>query len=406
LSGQCRIVKRVLRCGSAKKFQKYLRDKREGGPIYTVEEVSDLLGIPRPTLYRYLREYSIPHLRQSGRISIPEESFERIREARDLHKEGLATESVRRLLREGGSPNTGELKERLDQLSENLERLRGSERPAMDEMLPAHALRTILARQNLLISAMFNLTEMVEELLLANGKPRKAVFDDVEDEIQVVAPPLERSGRQQPETPEMTPAAIEPQRGDLPDRMDHFFTPVRGARFGSLARRRRRGVLVILSVLMVVLLLTWALPTMGSELASGIPFFDASNAEKSSPGAPDPAAAEDEGDAHDHPPDSEALEAGSPGSGEARRVEIPDVSDRGVVEAAQIISRAGFEVAAIKSVESQKDAGTVMRTKPSAESAVDPETPIVIVMSGGPTGIPPGFRNDNAGNAAAAQYAN
>jgi excisionase family DNA binding protein len=44
------------------------------GLIYTVEEVSDLLGIPRPTLYRYLREYSIPHLRRSGKISIPEES--------------------------------------------------------------------------------------------------------------------------------------------------------------------------------------------------------------------------------------------------------------------------------------------------------------------------------------------
>jgi len=93
------------------------------GRIYTVEEVSDLLGIPRPTLYRYLREYSIPHLRQSGRISIPEDSFDRIREARDLHKEGLGTESVRRLLREG-SGDSGELKERLERVSETLERLR------------------------------------------------------------------------------------------------------------------------------------------------------------------------------------------------------------------------------------------------------------------------------------------
>jgi excisionase family DNA binding protein len=374
------------------------------GPIYTVEEVSDLLGIPRPTLYRYLREYSIPHLRHSGRISIPEESFERIREARDLHKEGLATESVRRLLREGGSPNAGELKERLDQLSVNLERLRGSERPATDEVLPAHVLRTISARQNLLISAMFSLTEMVEELLIANGKPRKAVFDDVKDEIQVVASPIERNGRQQPETREMTPAAIESPEGNLPDRMDHFFTPIRGARFGSLARRRR-GVLVTLSMLMVVLLLTWALPTMGSELASGIPFFDASNAGKSPTGAPDPSAAEDGVNTTDHPPVDEAAEAEPPSTGKTREVEVPDVSDRGVVEAARILSRAGLDVTAIKSVASQKEAGTVVRTEPSAESAAEPETPILIVMSGGPTGIPPGFRNGNAGNAAAAQYA-
>jgi hypothetical protein len=352
-----------------------------------------------------LREYSIPHLRHSGRISIPEESFERIREARDLHKEGLATESVRRLLREGGSPNAGELKERLDQLSENLQRLRGSERPATDEVLPAHALRTISARQNLLISAMFNLTEMVEELLIASGKPRKAVFDDVKDEIQVVAPPVERNGRQQLESPEMTPAAIESPEGDLPDRMDHLFSPVRGARFGSLARRRR-GVLVTLFMLMVILLLTWALPTMGSELVSGIPFFDASsNAEKHSAGAPGPAAAEDGVNTPDHPPVNAAAEAESPSTGETREVEVPDVSDRGVAGAARILSRSELDLAAIKSVASQKEAGTVVRTEPSAESAVGPETPIVIVMSGGPTGIPPGFRNGNAGNAAAAQYA-
>ena len=66
--------------------------------LYSVDEVSDRLGIPRPTLYRYLREYSIPHLRRTGKISIPEESFELIREARELHREGLGTESVRRRL--------------------------------------------------------------------------------------------------------------------------------------------------------------------------------------------------------------------------------------------------------------------------------------------------------------------
>jgi hypothetical protein len=354
-----------------------------------------------------LREYSIPHLRRSGRISIPEESFERIREARDLHKEGLATGSVRRLLREGGSPNTGELKERLDQLSENVERIRGNERPATDEVLPSHALRTILARQNLLISAMFNLTEMVEELLIASGQPRKAVFDDVEVKIQEVAPSLERTNRGKLETPEAPAVATEPSRETLPDRMDLFFTPVQGTRFGSLARRRRRGLLVILSVLMVVLLLTWALPTMGSELASGIPFFDARDATESAPGAPDNAAPEDKGTAQqNHPPGNEAAESGPSGSGEAGQVEIPHVSDRSVVEAERILSKAGFEVAAIKSVTSRKEAGTVMRTKPSAGSAVKPGTPVILIMSGGPSGIPPGLWSGDADNGAGAQYAN
>jgi excisionase family DNA binding protein len=335
------------------------------GPIYTVEEVSDLLGIPRPTLYRYLREYSIPHLRRSGRISIPEESFERIREARDLHKEGLGTASVRRLLREGGNPNGGELKERLDELSENLEKLRGNERPAA-EALPSYALRTILARQNLLISAMFDLTEMVEELLLASGKPRKAVFDDVEGEIREVAP--------LPDTPEGVPAATRPS----PE-------PRRTARFGALSRRRRQGLLAILSALLAGLLLTWALPTLGSRLASELPFSSGRETESSQ----DAPASEG---ASPNPPADGGTQPGSGASaaGEANRVEVPDVSDREVVEAARTLSRAGFDVAAIKTVESRKRAGTVMRTKPSN---VAPGEPVVLVASGGPSGIPPGLRS-------------
>jgi excisionase family DNA binding protein len=403
LDFKCRVMRYVLRCGSAKTFQEYLRDKWEGGPIYTVEEVSDLLGIPRPTLYRYLREYSIPHLRRSGRISIPEESFERIREARDLHKEGLGTGSVRRLLREGGSPTAGELKERLDQLSENLERLRGSERPATEEVLPSHALRTILARQNLLISAMFNLTEMVEELLIASGKPRKAVFDEVEDEIQEVAPALEPSSERRLERSEGVSAGIDPSREDPRDRS--FSTPARGTRFGALSRRRR-NVLVILSVLMMVLLLAWALPTMGSELASGMPLIDDTDAGKadSSQDAKDATAPDGEGAVHN--PSGEAAGDGSSASGGEGRVEVPDVSERGVVEATRIISRAGFEVGAIKSVASQREAGKVEGTEPSAGTAVEPGTSIVIVMSGRPTGIPPGFRSGQHGGVPQAQYAN
>src|SRR5919199_3035786 len=136
------------------------------GAIYTVDEVSDLLGIPRPTLYRYLREYSIPHLRRAGRISIPEDSFDRIREARDLHKMGLGTESVRRQLREGTG---GELDRRLDSLHQTLDSLREDirGRPAMYDVALSPTLRTILARQSLIMSALINLTERVEDLLLA-----------------------------------------------------------------------------------------------------------------------------------------------------------------------------------------------------------------------------------------------
>ena len=90
---------------------------------HTVDEVSELLEVPRPTLYRYLKEYSIPHIRRSGKIYVPEESFERIKEARELHKEGLGTESVRRRLQGKRSDLDEELAQRLDRISGTLENL-------------------------------------------------------------------------------------------------------------------------------------------------------------------------------------------------------------------------------------------------------------------------------------------
>jgi excisionase family DNA binding protein len=367
----------MVRCWPAKNFENICVISRRG-LIYTVEEVSDLLGIPRPTLYRYLREYSIPHLRRSGRISIPEDSFDRIREARDLHKEGLGTESVRRLLREGsGGQDSGELKERLERLSETLERLRDNG-PATDEALPSQALRTVLARQSLIMSAMFNLTEMVEELLLASGKPRKAVFEEVEGEIREVAPPLERTE---------IPATTKPGPEILP-RSAVPHSAVRRKRFGSLARRRRRSSLtLILSALLVGVILIWALPILGGELS----FLDGRKAEESSSGgregdlqAPGDEVAQNPSAGKDTSGD--AVGSRSSGAGET----VPDVSGQGVVEASRTLSGAGFEVAAIKTVTSQEEAGTTTRTVPSAGSAVGPGTPVVLIMSGGPAGTPPG----------------
>ncbi len=62
------------------------------------------------------------------------------------------------------------------------------------------------------------------------------------------------------------------------------------------------------------------------------------------------------------------------GSGEAGRVEVPDVLERGVVKAVQILAKAGLERGAIKRVANRKQTGTVVGTKPSAGSAVKPGT--------------------------------
>jgi PASTA domain len=357
-----------------------------------------------------LREYSIPHLRRSGRISIPEESFDRIREARDLHKEGLGTASVRRMLREGSKAEGGELSQRLDHLHETLENLQGNvrERPTTDEAsLPSPTLRTILARQSLLISAVFNLTEMVEELLLASGKPRKTVFRDVEDEIRKQAPLTGQAERQRLETPAETPA--ETHRG----------TPVRSERFGSLRQRRRRVALAVSAALMVGAVLVSAMPILGEELGSEFPFLGGRQAEEGSRGVPagDSQGTENEGAApHEDKPgsqDSSANEGAAeatevsqpPDQEEVELVEVPDVSNQRVAKAARILVEAGFTVTAIKTEASPVEAGTATGSEPSAGSAAEPGASVTLIKSGGPSWVPGGTRNGAGGNATA-QYGN
>ncbi len=159
---------------------------------YSVEEVGELLDIPRPTLYRYLREYSIPHVRSSGRIFIPEESFDRIREARELHREGMGTGAVRRKLREGPVDVEG-LKERLDRLFGNLEELQEGLKLTSTALSP-QTLQTLLARQALLSSALCDLIEMLGGDQ-RNGHRRKAGFGALEEELQAQRAMLERVER-------------------------------------------------------------------------------------------------------------------------------------------------------------------------------------------------------------------
>ena len=153
-----------------------------------------------------------------------------------------------------------------------------------------------------------------------------------------------------------------------------------------------------LSALMTVAILALALPAVGSELSIGLPFLEGREAE-----SVPKKAAQDEGATQN--PQAESETAGSSDAGAAERIEVPDVSDLNAVEATRLISRAGLEVGAVRSVKSRREAGTVMRTRPSSGSALGPETQVVLVTSGGPTGIPPGFRSGDRGGAVADQYA-
>jgi excisionase family DNA binding protein len=395
------------------------------GSIYTVDDVSDLLGIPRPTLYRYLREYSIPHLRQGGRIRIPEDSFDRIREARDLHKEGLGTETVRRQLREGGGPDTGELDRRLNKLHDTLENLRGDLRakPATGEVALSPALQTILARQSLMLSAMFNLTGMVEDLLLLkSGKGRKRPVARVEEGLIHTVPLRAEERGQLPGTLVAEPVAVrEAEAPVIP-------SPTRNlpaSRFGTLGRRRRRAALAVLSALLLGLLLILLLPMLndGESATSNAPARNDAAGQQRPPEERPAGAGADEADGGEGAgnPDNVATTDAAPPEAETTTAEestqdtetppdansggIPDVSGRPLEEAARALSEAGYTVAAIRSVQSPDEYGTVTGTEPAAGTETRPNAPVVITMSAGPTGASPASASSASGSSASASSA-
>lgn len=382
------------------------------GSIYTVDEVSDLLGIPRPTLYRYLREYSIPHLRRAGRIRIPEDSFDRIREARDLHKEGLVTETVRRQLREGAAPDTNELDRRLDSLHDTLQNLRGDlrERPATDEVALSPTLRTVLARQSLMLSAMFNLTGMVEDLLTASGKPRRPLFEDLRPEpvgIALVNEPAERRLRIPVATtvhPEPDVKATLPTSAQTgPAGPDRVGLPTN---FGSLRRRRRAGAVAVLCALLICACLAFLLPNLGAgdeietagQKTPANPVREAAAPQDG--GAPEGSAEEVARDANAGGAAQEIDQGEGAGGatpeqapvGEASAADaseggIPDVSGRNLEEAARAVFEAGFSVAAIRTEVSRAEPGTVTSIEPAAGTDARSGAPVFLTMSGGADGV-------------------
>jgi hypothetical protein len=292
-----------------------------------------------------LRGYSIPHLRQAGRISIPEDSFDRIREARDLHKEGLGTETVRRQLREGGTSEGGELDRRLDTLHRTVEDLR-------EDVSFSPTQQTILARQSLLMSAVFNLTEMVEELLLASRKPRKRIYQDIETSEALPEPPvqarLEILGEAAPGTETMpTTLAIRPTG------------------FGALRRRRRRGVLTILAALALAGCVAWATMALPgtNNTASSAPRVKETPAE---------------------PPEPPKAASVQNGTSPDNRTAIPNVSGQSLEEAVKTISGAGFEVAAIETRTSQQTTETALSTNPAAGVPAKTGAPVTLTLSAGP----------------------
>jgi excisionase family DNA binding protein len=368
--------------------------------IYSVDEVSDRLGIPRPTLYRYLREYSIPHLRRAGKISIPEESFDRIREARELHREGLGTESVRRRLRED-SVDVVELAERLDRLSGVLERLREDLEP-VDGRSDAQraALQTLHEKQDALLSEVSRLNGMVQELSRADsgfeGKAsQRAAFGGPEgrrEPLVLSEQPdgrLERPTRAGHDTGEDSARGTvayepeaEPTKGGVaadedPDpttSMNGHVPPDEAYSKSSepfvlFTRRKKLGVvaggrwvvvlLAALSGLLMAAVLAWGLLAPGEEAQ-----------EQTNP---------DEPEAQEEP--QSASEAGE----DPQAVEVPDLIGLALPEAEEQIDGLGLEQGTVRGIPSHAiPAGTVAAQEPAVGVEADSGAPVNLVVSSGP----------------------
>ncbi|MCA1728368.1 MAG: helix-turn-helix domain-containing protein [Actinobacteria bacterium] len=378
---------------------------------YTVDEVSDTLGIPRPTLYRYLREYSIPHLRRSGKISIPEESFDRIQEARELHKEGLGTESVRSKLRNGTDLDPGELTERLDLISESLQGLQ-HQRPVEETSTFRESLQAILEKQDLLILAVSNLTEKMNVLLSTGDRPQKKASGGAEaegyaaktllhrrerpfesnEDVERVSEARSYAYRGAAGNPATRAAADGPASGvavdelavdaaegastvrSLPELPEYLYPPTsRGEKFGALARRRRRGVLALLLALLAVAVLAgWWLSTSDEEVEQ--PGSDGQAVEEDSPSVP---------------------AAGDEGSG---TIEVPYLVGLALPEAEARLAEAGLEIGDLSETTSyMTPAREVVAQGQQAGAQADPDAPIDLVVSAGPpanqTGVPGGDMN-------------
>lgn len=217
-------------------------------------------------MYRYLKEYSIPYQRLSGRISIPDESVQRIRRVRELHDEGLGTAAVRKRVQEGDTAEVDWIAERLDQLSEALESSQRSSARLVENVSSRQALHIILARQSVMLQAIYNLNEMVEELMSANGHPRRSSSDFLDDtavrsafpqDAILEVPPFAENGAAW-NAPGATPSSLSrpvPEPAATPAALTH-----RRDGFGALARKRRNTfVLTALLVLTVCAAIWFAL---------------------------------------------------------------------------------------------------------------------------------------------------
>jgi hypothetical protein len=208
------------------------------------------------------------------------------------------------------------------------------------------------------MSAVFNLTEMVEELLLASGKPRKRIYQDIETKEML------------PEHPDQArleiPGQVALSTETVPTTDDHNVgrtLVVRPTDFGALRRRRRRGVLTILAALVLAGCVAWATMALPGTNESSVPRVTVTAAE---------------------PPEAPKAASVQNGTTLEKQTAIPNVSGQSLEKAVKTISGAGFEVSAIETRTSQQNPETAIQTNPTAGAPAKPGSPVTLTLSAGP----------------------
>ena len=330
---------------------------------YTVDEVSEVLEIPGPTLYRYLREYSIPHERRAGKISIPEESLERIREARELHKEGLGTTSVRQRLKQTGDVDTKGLAERLDRLCGKLENLHLPQDAASPGVL-----REILEGQRSLTLVVHRLTERVEDILAADSAVGSPSYSDKPEEHVYARKAIPDRFGTGTLAKDDRPGMSDYEMDSATDTVEYSKVRVRRAsKFGDMSRKRRRnGALALLLALMLGGVLIWGLASWGY-----------SEEDRAQASTMEPANTEEPeaGDQEQSPATAEA----------AQEVGVPSLAGLTFPQAKDRLAEAGLEPGERAEVESiDIPTGTVITQYPASGEAVEPGSGVNLLFSSGP----------------------
>jgi hypothetical protein len=149
--------------------------------------------------------------------------------------------------------------------------------------------------------------------------------------------------------------------------------------------------------LLLAVFLAWAIPALTGNSEPSVPRV--TEAAGDPPGEPKAVAAAGETTSTEKTTAQESAQESNVDvarGSEAEEGKVPDVSGRSLEAAAGIISGAGFEISAIKTEPSQEEPETIIGTEPSAGASARPGAPVILAMSGGPTGIPPGIQTTSA----------